>query len=270
MYFWSSRILKPKIAAAVSRMREKLDTAKSLPIRTAHEFSGAENDDIEEEDNNSNDNDSNYSDNENEYTSSETSGTESDDGNCSGSGNDSHKRKIDFEYTDEELEERRRLSLTLLSGAEFAMLDILNEWFECLRPNQQVNVIWKLVDPSNGGLLLSTRREWKKSRLQRLIDTLNEALNKDKSNKTALTTKSLGYKKSKGPIRRGLRNLLSDPETLKVCLRDCLILHDDETYSVHEIIADDLKTLSDEDQEELETQGFELLNQVDQESNLLP
>ena len=120
------------------------------------------------------------SEDDNEYTTSGTSKTESGDGNSSDTEDNSPNRKIGFEYTDEEFEGRRHLSLTLLSGVKFAELDILDEWFEGLPWKQQVNVIWKLMDPSNGGLLLSTRVEWKQDRLQRLIGTLNEALNKGK------------------------------------------------------------------------------------------
>jgi hypothetical protein len=343
MHFWSSRILKPKIAIAVSQMREKLDNAVSLTMRTPQdhrlllvstppatpsssrnrqrsrtrspsvqsrqadglrsddnatladssaESSGTADDGSEEEDDcgsddesDSSDNESNTSgskdvtfndqifssDDENEYATSETSETsetESNDGTSSDSEDDSRKSKIGFKYTDEELKDRRRLSLTLLSGVKFARLDIIDEWFEDLPFKQQVKVVWKLLDPSNGGLLQLTRMD--RNRLQRLIDTLNEALDKDESDKTALTLMNFRNKKSGACIRRRLRNLHSEPDTLKVCLRRCLRLHNDNTKSIHDIIADDFKTLSDEDLEKMEKQGFELLNKGDQETDLFP
>ena len=151
-----------------------------------------------------------------------------------------------------------------MSGVNFEELDIIDEWFEDLPFKQQLKVVWKLLDPSNGGLLQLTRLD--RNRLQRLIDTLNEALDKDESDETALTLMNFRNKKSGALIRRGLRNLHSEPETLKVCLR----LNNDKTKSIHDIIADDLKTLSNGDLEELEKQGFELLNKGDQETDLFP
>jgi hypothetical protein len=340
MHFWSSRILKPKIAVALSQMREKVDNAVPLTMRTSQdhrfllvsispatpsssrnrqrsrtrspsvqshqadgsrsddnttlvdsstEFSGTEDDGNEEEDDSGSDDESDSSvkesntsgsedvtfndqifssDDENEYAVSKTSEMESDDGNSSDSENDSCKRKIGFKYTDEELQDRGRLSVTLLSGVKFAKLGIIDEWFEDLPFQKQVKVVWKLLDPSNGGLLQLTHVN--RNQTQRLIDTLNEALNKDESDTTALTLMNLGKKRSGVCIRRGLRNLRSEPETLKACLRRCLRLHNDKTCSIHDIIGDDLKTLSDENIEEMEKQAFESLNKGDQETDLLP
>jgi len=357
MHFWSSRVLKPKIAAAIIQIRRSLDTTVLLPVSTPQchgflpastfpatppssrnyqrsrhtspsvqsrqagrsntddsaasasssaESIGTEDENSKGEGNNTIDNenyisegqsyssdDQSYSgddegntngsenvafndqtfssDDESEYTPSETSETESEteseiDGEIGSEmnsemgtddGDNSDSGRIGFKYTDEELKDRRHRSLTILPGFKFAELSILGKWFEDLPFKQRVNVILKLWNPSNGGLLLSNHTGQGERVLNRLIIYLNMTWDESEPDEPTITKKKLGEKSSRSLIHRRLSNMRR-AEILTACLRDCLSLHNDRACSVHQIIVHDLETLSHEDLEEMERQAFEL------------
>ncbi|KAL9115200.1 MAG: hypothetical protein Q9227_000994 [Pyrenula ochraceoflavens] len=301
MHTWSSRILRPQLGVAVTRVLKQLlqspsslerqlrhgptppDTPASSPDRTtnrrrspsirSHQSDPSNSDDDTTligigAESGSPEHDSDGEEDESRDDDGSDDEHLSDEEHLSGEEHCLSKEEISPEYTDEELENRRRLSPTLLSGAQFAKLDILYTWFEGLPHKQKVNLIWNLLKPFNVRKLhlqLATRKL-----LQPLLDTLNEALGKNGSEKSALKISNLHIKRTPGRIRHALRNCRSEPETLESCLRRSLCLNDDKKQSVHSIIAKDLETLSDEEREQMEKEAFELLNRVDQQNDQLP
>lgn len=340
MHIWSSRILRPKLGVAISRVIEKLlrdpisfarrfsrdqsllhvpspprtpgssrhrrrSRTRSLSVQShqsdelnsddnttlidsSTEFSSPGYDSDKEEDESSDGDwsddtgtrsssrksedvtflDETFSSDSGSEYSSEASSSESDDEHHGDEEQDFSEEKTGSKYTDEELEDRRRLSLTLLTGAQFARLDVLDKRFDGLFPKQKVNLIWNLLKPFNTARLRLGLAD--RELLQRLLDTLNAALGKAGSEKDGLTMSNLHTKKSGGRIRHALRNYSSEPETLKCCLCCSLHLYSDETHRVHTVIAEDLEILSDEDIKQMEEQAFKLLNQDDQQNDMLP
>ncbi|KAL9087744.1 MAG: hypothetical protein Q9165_006511 [Trypethelium subeluteriae] len=106
-------------------------------------------------------------------------------------------------------------------------------------------------------------------RLQHLVDVLNYALSRDTPEKAVLKIRKLENKTMKGSVRNEFRIPRSDPDTLLGCFRDCLHLHNNEKLSVHNIIANDLETLSGKDREARKRQAFELLDEAEHDSNFL-
>jgi hypothetical protein len=284
MHFWSSRILKSKIAAAVSHMQVKLKASVPIPIRTPQrrgflsvstpprssssqnhsrsrtrspsvrshksceenaddatlvdnstEWSGTSDDSGEREQNTSdsdNGNDENTtrdsedvafvdqalrSDDESTCSSPEISDTEFEDGSSSDTENESPTRRMHFEYTEEELQDRRKTALTILSGWRFSQLDGIKDWFDSLSLMYKVKTIWSLVDTSNGGLQIYTRNEERQKLLERLLTILNQAIDLEKSDALFLTAPRLGSKKTGGTVRRGIRALREEPLLLWHC-----------------------------------------------------
>ncbi|KAI9695123.1 MAG: hypothetical protein M1820_008891 [Bogoriella megaspora] len=174
-----------------------------------------------------------------------------------------------LQYTEEELEERRRLAPYLLSGPQFAKLDILKSWFESLSSARQVKAIMKLVDTSQGGLAVSGHPGPKRKRLSYLVTNLNNALRKDGYKARPLTSQRLRCKSWKRRVQRGFK--LLETEDRLVCLRDCMLLRNEGSgiASVHEVLEEFLKIISGEERAEMEAQAFKLLNQRDQNSDLL-
>ena len=340
MHFWSSRILRSKIAAAVSQLRVKLNTIVTIPIRTPRsqrflsvstpprstsshnrsrsrtkspcvrshksreestddatlvdsstESSGILDDSNEGEQNTSDSDDGTdkstvsesedvafvdqilSSDDESTYPSPETSDIELEDQSSSDTDNGSPKRRVRFKYAEEELQERRRTALTILPAWSFAGLDGIRDWFYNLNLKYKVKTIWSLIDTSNGGLQIYTHDEWKKNKLEGFVFVLNEALDLDESDNLFLTAPKLGPKKTGGTVRRGIRALHDQPSLLWDCFETCLSLYDDKNdkrKNVFAIIREDFDILTERELKQMEEHAFELLNEDDQESNLLP
>ncbi|KAL9617418.1 MAG: hypothetical protein Q9160_007775 [Pyrenula sp. 1 TL-2023] len=291
MHIWSSRILKPNIAAAIRHVNEKLEDTMplasrtpgsgrrpiaSLPTTPSPLYRTRERDHIGSpitvgsqanepgiKDNGALDDDTADAGGEEDDV-----GKRGNDGNKQSykgsNGTDNRGDNTVDEYTVEDSEDKMGLALTLLPGIKFAKLSSIDAWFEQLSSEQRIEVVWKLINPSNGGLLQSLPVH--KNRLQKLLDTLNQAGDEGKSDKIVLTDLTITMKMAEVAIRPRLRNL--ELKHLKVCFRLCLRLHDDRTNSIHKIIADDLATLSSEDREQMEKQAFEFLNSGDLQIDL--